>query len=505
MEHNILLKPSGLKLKVKHGSLLYDVLKEHNIEFPCGGNGICGNCKVKILKGEISLTEKHLNLLSKKNLSKEWRLACFSKVESDLIIELPINKMSIQSDSSTVKNFTPEEGYGIAIDLGSTTIALQLINMYNGNIVNTSTCINPQSRYGADIMSRITFALHNNENTDLLKTIIREAIYKEVIKLIEKIPNNKLKKIVIVGNSVMHHLFIGLDVSPLSVYPFQSLYNNEFIFTPKDLNWSSINNECEILFLPNISNFIGSDILSGIHATKMQNSNEYNLLIDLGTNGEIVLGNKEKLYCTSTAAGPAFEGINITCGMRASSGAIYSVEFNDGNFSIKTIHNKKASGICGSGLIDCIYCLLKNNKIDYTGKFTNNNNNIFITNNIYISDKDIREFQLAKSAISTGIEILLNEANIKSEDINKIFLTGGLGNFVNIKNIQSLGLLNNFSSSKIYKLENTSLYGCKELLFDSNHLQIKNILEKTQFCSLETNYKFTDLFYSHLYFPNNIS
>ena len=183
----------------------------------------------------------------------------------------------------------------------------------------------------------------------------------------------------------------------------------------------------------------------------MQSNDGCSLLVDLGTNGEIALVNNNKIICTSTAAGPAFEGINISCGMRATSGAIYAVDWANDQYSVKTVNNTQARGLCGSGLVEAIHSLFVSKRIDSTGTVTDNSEYIDITENVKLTIADIREFQLAKAALAAGIFMILKKNDIKPEDVNSVYITGGLGNYLNIEKIKQLGLFNEFDDENIHR------------------------------------------------------
>lgn len=247
---------------------------------------------------------------------------------------------------------------------------------------------------------------------------------------------------------------------------------------------------------------IGSDILAGIKACGMADSDEYVLLIDLGTNGEMVAGNRQKLWCTSTAAGPAFEGINISCGMRASDGAISGVEFEDGKFVVTTIGGEPPKGLCGSGLVEAVDCLLQQGFIDFTGMTTDENTGDFqLADGVFLTLADIREFQLAKAAIATGISFLLKYSGIRMEDLTRVYVTGGLGNHLNVDKIKRLGLLSQVPSDRFQVLLNAALWGCKLSLTGQDTAGWKDILQRLVYCPLETAAEFQDLYCEHLFFP----
>lgn len=494
MKHIVKIEPAGIQYKVHHNAKLHDELADYGIEFPCGGQGICGNCKIKLLKGRIVIDELHAKILIRKGLAPEWRIACLSCITEDVTIYIPQNENAIQTDASCF-HFLPERGYGIAVDLGSTTLVVQLVNLQTGGVETTLTSINPQSRYGADIISRISFAQASEENAMLLCSLIRSEIQRLLFKIIGS-HRAEINQVIMVGNSVMHHLFCHIDISPLANYPFQSPFNQGCHFTPDELAWP-LDDNCRIYFSPNVGHFVGSDILAGIEATRMHQQKKYQMLLDLGTNGEIVVGNLDVLLYTSTAAGPAFEGINISQGMRASTGAIYGVE-EDG---VKIIGNGKATGICGSGLIDAVAFFLERGEIDINGAFVNEGiSYLHLTDDIKLTDKDVCEFQLAKAAIETGIYLLLEELNITMSAIEHIYLTGGLGHYLNINNAKKVGLLHAADSSQVVRMNNAALLGAKMLLFKQNQMDYLKIQQIVKHCPLESNPNFQDIFFTNLFF-----
>lgn len=499
IKHKVKLEPIGVECEVAHDTPLQDVLAKYGIEFPCGGNGICGNCKIRLLTGEIEMDDRHARLLNRKGLDRIWRLACLSRITEDICIFVQQSEQIIQTDETSF-DFHPEEGYGIAVDLGSTTIVSQLINLSNRQIEAVRTDINPQSRYGADIISRISYAVCSAQHRFRLQQLVRDCIYHQLSQLLSH-QEYDLRKVVIVGNSVMHHLFCGIDVTPLSVFPFQSSTNASQLFSPDELGWKLP--LCPIEFMPNISHFVGSDILAGIQATRMFASERYLALIDLGTNGEIAIGNKDRIVCTSTAAGPAFEGINLLQGMRAASGAIYSVDIREDLLVCQVLGNEEPTGICGSGLVDAVYSLLKTKQIDFTGAIIDEKCTFIpIAGNIGLTSKDIREFQLAKAAVCTGFQILRKQLSLSVDDIEKVYITGGLGNYLNAQNAQAVGLLELASPSQLVRLSNSALMGAKQWLFNENKNKIDQWVKSIRYCSLETQPDFQDVYCENLFFPD---
>lgn len=494
--HKIIIEPHNVSITVEDGTLLKDSVEKYGIDFPCGGKGVCGNCHIELLEGNLEISDKQKEILIKKGLQGErWRLSCLCHVHNDIRIKIPKRKQIILSDNKPTTH-REVKGHAIAIDLGSTTIVAQLIDRQSGNVVNSISEINSQNSYGADIISRISYAMISQDHAWRLTNTIREQIKRMIETLTQNANIYDIHKIAIVGNSVMHHLFCNLDITPLSSYPFQSEHNESIEFTPNQLQWN-LPKSCRIIFMPNISHFVGSDILAGIYHLGLHKTEKYNALIDLGTNGEIVIGNKNKLLCTSTAAGPAFEGINIINGMRAVSGAICHIDTETGK--IKVIGDIQPTGICGSGLIETIHYKLKQGEITSDGRINNDKTSLSIIDNINLFDKDIREFQLAKAAIATGFELLVKQLGITTNDIEHVFIGGGLGNYLNINKALELGLIKDIKEKSISKAGNSALAGCKEFSFDIAEIEATKILSIISHYSLETDPNFQDSYCMNLF------
>ncbi len=493
----IKLHPGGPEIPVRPGTPLMDVLHEYGIEFPCGGKGTCGSCRFRLIKGSLPLSQKHRSLLLSLGQPENMRLACMSAPDSNVTIEIPQFETVILADNSRFE-FDPLPGFGIAIDLGTTTLVAQLLDLASGRVLNVATARNPQGKYGSDIMSRIEYALIR-EQADTLKHLIRDKIREMIYKLLKGYTEN-VNKIILVGNTAMHHLFCGFDVRPLSFYPFESPNTGIRNFYPSELGWE-LDEKTEIVFMPSIGSFVGSDILAGIFATRLHLSKEYQVLIDLGTNGEIVAGNRERIFCASTAAGPAFEGARITMGMTASAGAISSVKADNGKFDCHTIGNINPAGICGSGIIDAMSVFLEKKLMNDFGDILSDQNQIFLVNDVFINQKDIREVQLAKAAIASGLEILYKQLGITRKDIDNLYIAGAFGNYINIPNSLKMGLLN-IPEEKVRKMGNTALIGAKMFLF-TNPDRIKKVLKITRHISLESDPEFQELFIQNMLFGKN--
>jgi len=486
------LEPFGKEIHTRRGTLLIDLIHEFGVEFPCGGKGTCGKCKVRLLNGTIVPTEFHAQRLDDLKLPQAYRLACLSVCESDIVLEVSQFENIIQADETTFE-FEPGQGLGVAVDLGTTTLVTQLLDLHSAKVLAVETALNPQGKYGSDLISRLESGLANGI-TDL-REMIRETIGKMVGVMMEE-RNEALERVVLVGNTVMQHFFCGSDIKPLSFYPFESSDLGLKRFTSDQLGWPVPCNE--IIFYPSIGSFVGSDILAGILSTGMHQRQEISVLIDLGTNGEIVVGNRDLLLCASTAAGPAFEGARISMGMLATTGAISSIDKGTGGWDCRVIGNVEPAGICGSGLIDAVWVLLEGGFLGEYGEILSGVKEIPLAGTVVLTQKDIQEFQLAKAAIAAGLEILLNRLSLGYEDISSVYIAGAFGNYINLENVRSTGMLR-FGADKMHKLGNTALMGAKMLLF-SDPAITESILSVVSHVNLESEPHFQDLYVNHMRF-----
>lgn len=492
-KQTIRLHPLGKELQVNDQTPLIDVLHEFGIEFPCGGRGTCGKCKVRLLAGEVMISEIHAQKIAQLGLASDWRLACFSRCTSDITLEIEQFNHLILADESEFE-FSPEEGFGVAVDLGTTTIVTQLIDLSTAKVLAVETMLNPQVKFGGDLISRIQACLDGNSPE--MVSVIRSSIGTMIHLMLKKHPV-ELQKVVIVGNTAMQLIFSNCDVSPLSAYPFHTENLGLKSFLPSDLGWK-FQVKKRVEFYPSIGSFVGSDILAGIAATGLYKKEKYTALIDLGTNGEIVVGNKNQIVCASTAAGPAFEGANISMGMRAETGAISSLTLVNGKVEACVIGNSSPKGICGSALIDAVAILRRTELIGMFGEILSGEEFIPIAGKVNLSQKDINEFQLAKAAIAAGLTILAGKLSIQVSDIAEIYIAGGFGNYISVENVVATGMIE-LPPEKIHKMGNTALIGAKMFLF-SNLKLAEEILSRTEHINLESNPNFQDIYVDKMLF-----
>jgi len=491
----IRLEPLGKTIEVKSGVSLKDVLWDFGVEFPCGGEGLCRGCLVKIINGNLELNDVQRRKLSEQEIQDGLRMACQCRVFEPVTLELIQFETAILGDETGIQA-KYVGGLGVAIDLGTTTLVVQLLDMRNGNILGVRSALNPQAQHGADIMSRIDFAL-NKSGAATLRNLILKKLGAMIGELLTE-SDLPLKKIVIVGNTAMHHLFNGIDVLPLSRFPFQPEQDGEFVWKASDLKWNFRSNP-DVIFLPCLGGFVGSDLLAGIITVGMSESEEMIGLIDLGTNGEVVIGNKRRILCSSTAAGPAFEGAKISQGMRASTGAISKVTIRDKQLAYEIIGNGLPKGICGSGLVDAVACGLQLGRIASSGRLLDSRKILELIPPVSITQNDIRELQLAKAAIAAGVEILLKQLSLQKSDLHEVHIAGAFGNYINLSSARRIGLLN-FNDSVLIQSGNTALRGAKLALFREDNFD--EILQKVEHVPLAADPEFQDIFVDQLAFPS---
>jgi len=484
---SIIYKNQLKKISANKGDNLLDVLNKNHffVTANCGGNGKCKKCKVKYLGNYI--------------------LSCNTTIENDMEIELDDYNSIILNQTLEIKyDILRQRGYGLAIDLGTTTIAYYLIDLENGEQIDRTSELNMQATFGADIITRIKKC--NDGNLKDLNLSIINQINNVILNFQSKYKFNKIEKIIFSANNTMLHILGNIDPSPLGVAPFKPVFLERKELGGKDLNILAD----KVIFLPSVSAYIGSDIVSGLLACDIINKDENLIFIDIGTNGEIILKTNNKLIGCSTAAGPAFEGANIEFGMASVNNAISKIEYFDNKLNIKTIGDEP-KGICGSGIVDIIAILFNETIIDESGAFNYNSksylrnklisNKFFITDDIYITQKDIREFQLAKSAIASGIKTVIKEANVDIKNITNLYLAGGFGFYLDIKNALTVGLLPREFKDKITLVGNSSGLGSIMCLVNPRYLKIcDEISKKVEVIELSKSLIFNDCFIDNLIF-----
>ena len=493
----IRLEPLGESFEVPRGGALRDVLFAYGVEFPCGGHGKCRKCRVKVLEGSLEPAGDEAEILTAEEIADGWRLACRMAATADMTLEIGQWETAILADDTSF-SFSPRQGHGVAVDIGTTTLVAQLLDLETGHVLGVRSALNPQTVHGGDIMSRVEHALQP-EGAATLTREIRESVGALIGELGLAAG---LTEVVLVGNTVMHHLFCGIDVEPLSRYPFETGEGGLRTFRASELAWNLPSNPV-VQFLPCLGGFVGSDILAGIMASGFESTSEITALLDLGTNGEIVVGNRNRIVCASTAAGPAFEGGKISSGMRAATGAIAAATVKGGALSFEVLGGEVSPrGICGSGLVDVIAGGLDLGLIEPNGRFAGGRKQLLLAGSVRLLQKDIRELQLAKGAVAAGVRLLLKQRGARQQDVRYVYLAGAFGNYVNRESARRIGILD-FPAKRIHPSGNTALLGAKLALFrtEPEGRGFNEIRERITHVSLAADPEFQDTFVDSLAFP----
>lgn len=491
---------NGTELKTitlhEHESLMDSLIREgYYINAVCGGKGRCGKCKVQVISGNASVSSEDKLFFSEKELESGHRLSCTLYPTENLTIAFSLDDESdfdIVSDySDIVKSTSDTKEYQIAIDIGTTTIAFQLLN--KSAICHTVTTINHQRRYGADVVSRIQASIDGKGIE--LKESIKTDLANGILRLCSEYNTDieQITKIVIACNTTMGHLLMGYDCESLGKYPFTPVNIDLITGTAKDIIGLESNAKVELL--PGISTYVGGDIVAGLYAYDFDRTDEICLLVDLGTNGEMALGNREKILVTSTAAGPAFEGGNISCGTGSVDGAICSVKLDGTNLKIQTIHDKTPVGICGTGVVELTAELLKNGLIDETGLLDDEyfENGFAVAPEIVFTQKDIRELQLAKAAIRAGAETLILKYGISKNQISKVYIAGGFGYRLDTEKAIAIGMLPEEFADRTQAIGNSSLAGAVKYLNESPQ-SLQRLIDISQEINLSTDKDFNGFY-----------
>ncbi len=443
-------------------------------EAPCGGNGTCKKCMVTVDGEEV--------------------LACQTAVTGDHTVVIPEQNMgAVIAGGGEAVNFplTPAEGLGAAVDIGTTTIVVHLYDLQNGALLGTQSGMNRQRAFGADVISRIQYANEQEGGLERLGETVRGQLRGYLEELCGEAGRDvrEVAVVTIAANTVMEHIFAGLSPASIAVAPF----------TPVSLfgAWESGGEfglpECAQVYLtPAVAGYVGGDITAGILASGAYQAKQNVLFLDVGTNGEMALGNGEDGFlCCATAAGPAFEGAVISQGMSATDGAVSAVELVDGKLKLTVLGGVEAEGICGSGLVDALAVMLELGAVDETGRLLppdeapeealpyvdeDDDGAVFrLTEDVCITEGDVRQLQLAKAAIAAGICTLMDEAGVSEDEIDRLYLAGGFGNYIRKESAAAIGLLPASMVERIESVGNSAGAGAAAVLLSQ---QARTELEK---------------------------
>lgn len=496
---SILEKGKHSAVTAKAGELLLDILRYHNHEVysPCGGSGTCGKCRIYIR-------------------NKGYITSCLYPVEEDIEIVLPdpyeSSILASQYEHTREVDFLPgntsvlsPDPYGIAIDLGTTTLVFHLVDLKSGSLIASRTEMNPQTGYGADVISRINYCMMHPDGLKTLQSKLMDGINKQLNGLCGEfgISTKDLVKIVVSGNTTMLHILSGVNPESLAFNPFTPVFTDLKTLDAGKAGWHC-HPEAAVELLPSLSAYVGADVVAGMATLQLPSGHRNALFIDVGTNGEMALLTPERIYCCAAAAGPAFEGAKIKHGMGAVTGAIYSYQDVD-DFSV--IGDVKPLGICGSGLIDIIHLMLKRGVLGKDGYLKAPYSVVpaektGFSNDIVVTPQDIREVQLAKGAIAAGITILARRAGLNMDEIDVVYIAGGFGNQIRIESAVGIGLFPEIFAGKVIPVGNTSGTGAYLAVRSTEFVSgIEEIRRRAEVFELTEDDRFLTEFASNMDFP----
>ncbi|HVU07892.1 MAG TPA: ASKHA domain-containing protein [Verrucomicrobiae bacterium] len=519
---------------VTPGLSLFDYAETLGIKVPtsCNKNGKCKECLVEIAEG--------INLLSPKtpeenHLKEDFRLSCRCKIISDSgvvrchtmrrgemrierhALQLPASKQKLKLDPAITRDGdrilldgeeiarSTKPIHGLAMDLGTTTIVLRLLNLETGEIVADASFENPQRFGGSDVMSRIFFDTHDHSK------LLQRTLAGYLTHAIEEFPVDPqtIYEMVVAGNSTMRDLFFRLNVYSIGQNPYRSLTEIEMAEGKRATTSLSesvkklllpIHPKARVYGLPIVSGHVGADAAACMLAIDLANEERIVAVMDIGTNTELILGNKNKIFAASCPAGPAFEGGAISYGMPGLPGAIEKIKIaDDGSIRASVIGDVPAEGICGSGLMDLLSELLRTNRINSLGRFENGEDKLVLDvksdSPIYFTEGDINELAQAKGANVAGLRVIFNDYGISFNDVDVFYLAGGFGRHLNVESSKRIGLIPNLDDSKILQVGNAAIEGaCIALLSRAKRNELETLVKKVRHCRLEAHPNFFDYF-----------
>lgn len=472
------------------------------VHAPCGGNGTCRKCLVKVEgTGDV--------------------LACQTLCEDGMCITIPEEQKSSIAERGNCYLYPTDgaEGLVAACDIGTTTVVCHLLDGATGERLGTVSAPNAQRSFGADVISRIQASMEYGLNR------LRDAIVSQINMMLIQLKaqtgrTEGIHMLAVAGNTVMCHLFCGLSPESIGVAPFTPLSLFGEVYEAETLGIAN----CEKVYvIPSVAGYVGGDIVSDLAAVQMHSSKlakegeKETLLLDIGTNGEMVLGKSGKFVCCATAAGPAFEGAEIAMGMPAATGAISKVWLEDGKICCSTIDDAKAIGICGSGLIDALAVFLETGLLDETGLMADEDEVedafagylgededgtcVWLTDEVKVTQADVRKLQLAKASIAAGIQILLEERGLAVTEVEQVILAGGFGSFLNKKSAAAIGLIPAELEQVTVSVGNAAGEGAvSAALSEDARQELGSLQQEMRYVELSTHKKFSDAYMAEMFF-----
>ena len=531
-KYSIEFKPPRRTVDCPAGATILDCCRVNRIQVAstCGGQGKCHSCKLRIDRGRCNgPTRNEIKILSKGEIKNGWRLACQVKPAGDLSVFLP-GGISLSSTPAfkeyLLARIVPDaagkcqsEGYGVAIDLGTTKLAGYLLDLADGTILGSQAMANPQAVYGDDVISRITYAMKSPAHAKRLSDVAAAAIDSLVLDLCANAGCQPVTvtKMAICGNTAMHHLLLGLPVSQLAQAPYLPWMKDSVNIGANQLGLKSVQG-ATVYFLPNIGGYVGGDHVAVLAATGARTITGATLIVDIGTNTEISLADGGNITSVSCASGPAFEGGYIKYGMKASTGAIDKILIKDGRVKYRTIGGGRPAGICGSGILDAMAQLVDEGIIDSGGRMdkahplvsaAGGQMQIIVAGgeeslsgeDIVITQGDVRELQLAKAAIRTGINVLLKSAGLAARDLKRIIIAGTFGNYIDVKSAIRVGMLPGLPLRRFSQVGNAAGAGaCLVLISKIARKKAETMASRVNYLELADRPDFMELYVEALRF-----
>ncbi len=488
------------------GTTLGDLLSGHGQgHMPCGGHGKCGKCRVTVTGDVSEPSDDEKRVLTPDELSRGIRLACRVTVLGDCAVTtaeqgrgqiITDGAFPASMESSPLKPVF--ERYGVAIDIGTTTLAARLYG-HDGQLLGETSRLNPQSAWGADVISRMEAAMAGN--APRIAALTRRTLCGMLSDLAcgAGVDSDAIDAVTVTGNTVMLHLLTETNVEPLTHAPFAAERLFGETLTAAELELTVLAPDTPVYLPPCIAAFVGADTVTATLASDLMETPATALLCDIGTNGEMVLWHGGTLYACSTAAGPAFEGAGISMGMGGRIGAIDRVWVSDGELQAHVIGEADPIGLCGSGLVDGVACLLDTEMLDETGYLEDDP--AVIAEPVTVTQEDIRAVQLAKSAIHAGMRTLIHTAKLSCDEVDTLYIAGGFGSYLDVKNAGKIGLLPEELTDRVTVLGNAALTGAAMLLLRADLRSVcEELARKTKIVELATNPVFVSEYMERMMF-----
>lgn len=548
--YTIIFRPENggeVKVRAEKGESILELALANGVavDSPCSGNGTCGKCRMRLISGAVEMERSPR--LSKDDYRELWRLACQSRVSGDAVFLVPAAASAFKTDIRTADLGSPEElaryehsidalfsagmergcaesGVGVAMDIGTTTVTAAMLDLASGKVLSKASLGNGQIQYGADVINRIIQSSRTGGRDKLRRAVLDETAIPIFDRLCADAFRSAedIKRVVIAGNTTMEHLFVGANAETIRLEPYEPEFLELCGKTAGELRIPA-DPAAPVILAPNVGSYVGGDITAGVLASRLWDSEELTLFIDLGTNGELVFGNSEYMLCCACSAGPAFEGGDISCGMRATDGAIEDVTIDPETLTptLSVIGEGRPAGLCGSGLIAVISELFRCGAISAKGRFIKEDPRIrydeyggasYVVayahesatgHDIELDESDLDNFIRAKAAIFSAVRTMLKSLDMTVEDVDRVILAGGIGSGIDIEKAISIGMLPKLPPEKYSYIGNSSLTGaCAMLLSDAAEEKTFELGRSMTYIELSTEAGYMDEFVAACFLPH---